>query len=1591
MKRLLTMVAIAFLILIGYGREADAATINYKYIDGTVIEDGGTAVTTDNTVTTTEFTEAKTAVATAGKTVVAYVNEDNLAQGLLTPVDTPIASGGTVIVVTEDMVTTDNTEFGDGAKWFIYEDKLYVVSQKAGGSTIEDNVSDSNTYNRGISAGGKNFDIKSPSMEKADIDVDGYGMAKSAVGDEQTLTGYYDYTPNPDDEKVMQTGDKDSISLTGVHVSRASKADSLMDAGKLPWIDHAGEITEINLGTDITINGNIAQMFNGHTIDGSGSRYEYIFIAGSGCTVEESLYTSLETVNIYSDLSGVTTTAAMFARCPRLTKVLGLNADGSAMTTLSLPNVKTTAFMFYGDEVLDNSYEGSIANIMDLSAAPLKNTMYMYAGCENIVKPHVSTYKMDDVETIDGMFQGATNAQITFDSGDESVAGWDVSNVKSALYTFMGVIPKDDDGNKNYKYPTKNVSPGLGDIETNRVVDGTADLTTWDLAQCVSTYHMFAQNLGVTGVEFDNSYPALVDAAGMFNGCDNLRTVDMANASTPVLKYVHAMFRRAGSKTTGGTADLSNWTAGALKSTVLMFEASGFETINMNGTSDMSNVEELIAMFADNPALVSLGSDNLSHFRLTSALDTQYMFDGDSALENVDVTDWGMPNVKNISHMYADCESLAALDTGAWSVGSGTGHVDGCDLTDMECFAYNTGIATASMEDWDTTHLINMYMAYANNAELTEAILPEVADAFVVLEDANGAFYNCPKLVSVYGTDVTNTYEAPALVDARGMFADDVKLTRVGLPAFVQSNAVTIAYMYKNCEALESLSIDDWDTSGVEFMQGLYDGCKKIEAINTGNDFRANALKDMGNMFRNCHELISPSAVIANFTDTPELKDMYHTFENDYKMAELDISHMDLSKVTDLRHLAYMEECEGVVTNRLTTIKLPSTIMTADGLIENDASDGHGTSINAFWVDGDGEADGNNEENGGGDDLLTTLFIDGEIPAKLKAYNFGGDNNDNDNRSFVSDVGRYINGIDTGAYTFTSPTDKAILSRAANSKLYKNGTDTATATNVPLAYSWVKGDEALACTENSYTTEANASGAYQGSVLPGELTGSNTIKTRTFNLSAFPVVDKQITATYTGPNIMQGHSYSKDDVTVVYTDDSGVEHTLTTTDWSVPSLVVPALGANTYTATYDPGDGELTATFTVTGVEAGEPFISAVYMGDDILVGNNYLKSDVKVLYTKDDGTTTLLDTADFMLSGTKVTSVGDNTFTATYIDPDGVTLTDTLIVTGYELATGLEATYKGGTVPVGSNYSKDDVEVILTLADGTKVTLSPDDFTVDSQKVTKKGDNEFTVTYNDGVNTYTDTITVPGKRVIGSIVSTYTGPSVLVGNDYDTANVTTMAYYADDVAKAEGFQVAPSGYSTTKVSNVGANNITATYRDPDQDNKAFTSVFKVTGYKNVASIGATYTGDKIKVGDNYDKNKVKVTVYYDDGTSSTADSFTVDSLVVTGEGSNSYTATYRDAFGNTYTAGYTVPGYKDSSTSSSSSSGTSGTLGDYAAVSSVWPYGTGYAMSTPVGYGTGTVKTGRTSKSILYVVAFLVLMSMLATVIVARHKQKKK
>ena len=1297
------------------------------------------------------------------------------------PAELANESSKNVTIVTKSKVTSSGTwgtvdSTGNKidlhpAKWFIYNNKLYIVGN--GSVTGMTGVNVMKTQK--TSTSGEKLDISIPSIQAKNI-------SKPELFDEQKYTGieYYTYTMPKEKTMNIVLGNHEETSYSTYITGNASS--STYADQNIPWESYSESITDVYFDESLQLKGSFNFLFNRNSTQ-----------AAVGY-VGESKYKSLKNIYLYADMSGVTQAAGMFARLPNLENIYVKTGKKVNLKTLN-----TSSFMFYGDTKLVNSTDSAI-NALDLSSGYLLDTQYMFAGCSNIISPAVSDYNMSNVKSANGMFYGADRAGLTATGTSEKndIANWTMNNVTSASFMFAGSIPLNKDGVIDFDSPTKNVGVSVKELKDSSVITGNVNMSKWKMDSLINAYMMFGKQTALTGIFAGTDYMSLEHAAGMFYMDVNLQNGNFKGTSMPKLKDASYMFRGAGSKTTGGTIDFENSYTPNLKYASLMFYGTGYKKIGFDSSSPMKNLKDAVAMFADNTYLGDLGRNSLAHWTMNELEDASHMFRGDSSIVKISTANWDMGKVKDISYMFADCTYLSGgIDTTLWYLSS--------ELKNMDCFAYKTSIPSFSFKNADMYGVESAFMAFAENASVSTVLFPTTSDDFFhSLITANGMFYNDSALKAVDGL-----IGASKLVDATGMFAGDKELVALNINGFIGKNTTSLAYMFRGVEKLKTLDISKWDTSNVEYMQGFADGAKSLENIKIGNDFKGNNVKSLGMAFRNnyVHKTDSMNKLLSTFTGTTKMKDMHAAFNNAYAITELDISMMDLSAVTDFIKMAAMDGDAERTTNNLVTIKVPSSILTAEGVkLKDDSNDNK--SIKMFYVVGNGTS---SDESNANDDLVTTLFVNGTIGENLANYPFGGSNRDNDNRSFVLYKGRTINGKDVGTYSLANSEDKAAMKLEAESTLYTEGTSKENAKLSQLAYSWTHdGKDIPSSNANTYTVTKNMGGNYIATVSPAAMKGSKSETSITFLINS---AVKSLKATYKGKKVTIGTKYSKEDVIVTAINDKGDEITLTVNDWEVDSQDVIKTGDNNYTVSYGTGNDKMTTKLIVPGIHR-IGCIETTYNGPAVTVGEEYNKIYLKTIayYVDDTDKKNGFEVKPTSYSDTIVKVAGDNTFTSFYKDEEGREFTSKFNVNGFKTISMISASYIGNPVIVGEKYDKNKVIVTLSYADGSG-SATTTNFGVNSLTVSSEGTNNYTATYRDPFGkTYTGNFVVTGVKkdenitsktsISGSDDNRITDSSVLAPDSESSASAiessTNVTYDSNEDQTAHNAGIVQTGTTDT-------------------------------------------------------------------------------------------------------------------------------------------------------------------------------------------------
>lgn len=143
------------------------------------------------------------------------------------------------------------------------------------------------------------------------------------------------------------------------------------------------------------------------------------------------------------------------------------------------------------------------------------------------------------------------------------------------------------------------------------------------------------------------------------------------------------------------------------------------------------------------------------------------------------------------------------------------------------------------------------------------------------------------------------------------MFANS-NIKSLDLRNFNTAKATNMLVMFSSCVNLQNLELRNFDTSSVESMSGMFQNCSSLKSLQLIS-FNTTKVTNMSHMFFRCSSLTELDVSSFNTSNVTSMKGMFAattgTSEVDVmKLKKLDLSHFDVSKVTDFTAMFY--RCE---------------------------------------------------------------------------------------------------------------------------------------------------------------------------------------------------------------------------------------------------------------------------------------------------------------------------------------------------------------------------------------------------------------------------------------------------------------------------------------------------------------------------------------------------------------------------------------------------------------------------------------------------------------------------------------------------------
>lgn len=358
-----------------------------------------------------------------------------------------------------------------------------------------------------------------------------------------------------------------------------------------------------------------------------------------------------------------------------------------------------------------DTYEGN--NPIDISLAQDESILMYTPDRTNIIVTNNSNNKIIANEDMSGLFLSTTRLK-TINNIDKI----DFSNCKNISRMFESSM-----------LTTIN---GLNNIDVSNVTDMS---------------NLFKNNEQIVTIDLSNWNTAKVkNISQMFYGCSSLTSLSISNFNTSNCEDMSYLFCNDRALTSVG--DISNWNTANVTNMSHMFEYT-YKLSALPDISkwDVSNVEDFSYFLSNNKTLdysvienlnISNKCKNISHFfdsktfakasdyanldltnwDVSGVEDISYLFYFINHLDDINITGWNTANVTNMSHMFdVGQDTLSKYLDNIYGIES----LNVSSVTNMEYIFNSVYYLNKDLSNWDTRNLTNLnYAFYAcSNMDLT--------------------------------------------------------------------------------------------------------------------------------------------------------------------------------------------------------------------------------------------------------------------------------------------------------------------------------------------------------------------------------------------------------------------------------------------------------------------------------------------------------------------------------------------------------------------------------------------------------------------------------------------------------------------------------------------------------------------------------------------------------------------------------------------------------------------------------------------------------------------------------------------------------
>ncbi len=313
----------------------------------------------------------------------------------------------------------------------------------------------------------------------------------------------------------------------------------------------------------------------------------------------------------------------------------------------------------------------------------------------------------------------------------DAIKSWDVSEKNNG--SVMAWIV--DDGNEGYELIIGGNGKIIANKDSRAMFSGFSkakeiDINVLDTSNVMFMNSMFDGCSSLTNLNLGDKFvtSSVTTMLYMFSGCSSLISLDLSNLDTSNVTNMMHMFYGCASLT---NLDLSNL--------------------------DTKNVINMDSMFwgCSNLISVNLGKK----FNTSSVTDMYMMFCGCRSLISLDFSNLDLSKVKNMRHMFQQCNKLKSIN---YSNKFNISAIENMDLMFNGC----SSLTSLDLSSFDTSNVISMHHMFNSCSSLTSLNLGEKFDTSSVT-DMNNMFNGCSNLTSL---NLGERFDTSSVTNMSNMF-----------------------------------------------------------------------------------------------------------------------------------------------------------------------------------------------------------------------------------------------------------------------------------------------------------------------------------------------------------------------------------------------------------------------------------------------------------------------------------------------------------------------------------------------------------------------------------------------------------------------------------------------------------------------------------------------------------------------------------------------------------------------------------------------------------------------------------------------------